>query len=331
MPRSISVTRRKPDLIDLFVDRRPDVIAYEFSVADNFDTTPVVFQEIPIYGYASPSVRGDATTNKYAGAIGQPYRRNKTRFVFAPSDYSSPAQTTEGTVDLADANFPTLGVQTFSVDVNGGGPTVVTLASETNFAALKANIEGTLSGVTATRADGLSGGLVLTTTLSDSSASLVVAEGTGAAALLGLAIETVTGSGFQEMRDDKPIFLTIRQKNKDGTYGVQEALHMVMESNWTALHAIQLQGTAPAGADLTASLEIQLPMQCTGWTIQNDGSNALYVAFDRGAVIGAEYLIPAPGANWNNNLDKYSTPVSQIFIRGDTDISAVFTARNEKT
>jgi hypothetical protein len=89
--------------------------------------------------------------------------------------------------------FPTLGTETFTVDIDGAGPTTVTLASETTFAALKANIEGALTGVTATQ--GVNGGLVMTGTTTGVQASLVVAEGTGAAALLGLSLETVYGDG----------------------------------------------------------------------------------------------------------------------------------------
>jgi len=98
----------------------------------------------------------------------------------------------------------------------------------------------------------------------------------------------------------------------------------------TALRSIQLQGTAPAGADLTASLEIQLPMQCIGWSIQNDGANDLLVAHERGAAAGPEYVIPAIGVNWHNKLQVFLPSISQIFVRGNTAFSAVLTARNEK-
>jgi hypothetical protein len=107
-----------------------------------------------------------------------------------------PATTTEGTVNLADGiTFPVLGTQTFSINI-GGGPILVTLASEATFAALKANIEGTIGlvgQIVVTRASGTTGGMVIKTVATGGAATITVTEGTGAAALLGLALETVLG------------------------------------------------------------------------------------------------------------------------------------------
>jgi len=90
--------------------------------------------------------------------------------------------------------FPVIGTQTFSVIVDGGTPAVVTLASETAFAAVKANIEGAVTGVTVTQ--GINGGAILTGTTTGIAGTLEIVEGTGGAALLGLPVGTVfAGNG----------------------------------------------------------------------------------------------------------------------------------------
>jgi hypothetical protein len=113
------------------------------------------------------------------------------------SPHTGPVMTT-GTVDLTDgSSFPTLATQTFTVDI-GAGPVTVTLASDATFAALKANIEGTVGlvgEVLVTRALGTTGGMVITgvgTTVGAAS-SITLAEGTGALALLGLTAEVKVG------------------------------------------------------------------------------------------------------------------------------------------
>ena len=220
MPRSISVTRRKPGLVDLSINRRPGVIGYQFSVASNFDSSLTIFQEIPICGYASLSAR------KYSGTVGSQFR-GKTRFIFDPTDYTS-----------------------------------------------------------------------------------VVPA----------------------MRDDVPIFLSIRQRNSDNTLGSAEALHMLMPPSWSAFRPILLRGTVSLGANLLASTEIQLPMQCWDCEIQNGGGADLFIAFERGGVSGPEFRLP-PASSVFRSLEQSYTSVSQIFIRGSggaTIIDGIFAARNEK-
>lgn len=132
------------------------------------------------------------------------------------------------------------------------------------------------------------------------------------------------------VRDDKPWFIRLEAQNPDGTFDAPEAMHMIMPFGSTPLRAVQLSGTVPSGADLTASLEIQLPMLCDDFEIQNDGAADMYVAFERGAVVGPEYRVPPLSAQFMN-LSKTLTNVSQVFMRGNggtTTISAIFTAKN---
>ena len=99
------------------------------------------------------------------------------------------AATTTGT-DV----FPTLGTETLEVSLDGAAAIPVTLASETAFAAVKANFEGALAGVTATQ--GVNGGLVLTgTTLGVNGTIELIDDGGGAIALLGLSEGVYAGSG----------------------------------------------------------------------------------------------------------------------------------------
>lgn len=220
MPRSISIVRRKPDLIDLTVRLRSGVDKFRFSVADNFDTALAAFQVVPQIGYVSRT----AAINDI-GYVGSPFR-GYCRFLFAPSDYT-------------------------------------------------------------------------------------------------VAVPA--------MRDDKPIYLSIEEGYPDGTFGSPEALHMVMPAHWTANRGIILSGTVPVGANLTNSLEIQLPMQCFNWEFTNIGSNNIYVAFERGATAGPEFVLGIATSNYSTE-SKFRTNISQVFLRADTnptDITALLTARNE--
>lgn len=178
------------------------------------------------------------------------------------------ASTTEGTVNLADGSgFPTLGTQTFQVSVDGAAADTVTLGSEANFAALKATIEGDVvggGGVVATRASGTTGGLVLTSVATGSSSSIQIIEGTGGAALLGLAIETVQGEDvfptigtetFQvSINQGAPLTVTMSSETAFG------AVKTTIEGDLAGVTATQgvngglvLTGTDTGGA---ASLEV---------------------------------------------------------------------------
>ena len=82
MARSISVYRRKPNLIDLFVRQRPNVAAYRFKAGTNFDdASPTLFQIVPSAGYKSLSVPDDI------GFVDSQFR-GCTRFTFNPADYT---------------------------------------------------------------------------------------------------------------------------------------------------------------------------------------------------------------------------------------------------
>lgn len=100
---------------------------------------------------------------------------------------------TAGTTNGVDV-FPTVGTETFQVSLDGAAPLTVTLASETSFADIKANVEGALTGVTATQ--GPNGGIVLTGTTSGQKGTIqVIDNGGGGLAVLGLSEQSVSGDG----------------------------------------------------------------------------------------------------------------------------------------
>ena len=100
---------------------------------------------------------------------------------------------TAETVNGVDV-FPTLGTETFQVSIDGAAALTVTLASETAWAAVKANVEGALAGVTATQ--GVNGGLVMTGTTTGVAATLEVIDDLGlGVGILGLTVGTYAGNG----------------------------------------------------------------------------------------------------------------------------------------
>ena len=60
MARSISIYRRRPQLVDLYLRQRPGIAAYQFKAANNFDVAvPVLFQTVPAQGFRSATVPDD--------------------------------------------------------------------------------------------------------------------------------------------------------------------------------------------------------------------------------------------------------------------------------
>jgi hypothetical protein len=83
MARSISIYRRKPNLVDLFVRQRPGVEAYQFKAGTNFDDAlPTLFETVPAQGMKSVSVPDDT------GFVDSQFR-GTTRFRFNPADYTT--------------------------------------------------------------------------------------------------------------------------------------------------------------------------------------------------------------------------------------------------
>jgi len=85
MSRSISVYRRKDNLVDLLVRHRAGKTGFRFGAASNFDAAFTTFATVPNYGLRSPSV-----PEAYAGSVGGQFR-DQARFIFDPADYVATA------------------------------------------------------------------------------------------------------------------------------------------------------------------------------------------------------------------------------------------------
>lgn len=88
MPRSISIVRRKPNLIDLTVRRRTDVTGFRFSSASNFDAAFTAFQTVSndgmIVGNPNTPEQFQRLQNGYVGS----QYRDHCRFLFDPAAYT---------------------------------------------------------------------------------------------------------------------------------------------------------------------------------------------------------------------------------------------------
>jgi hypothetical protein len=82
MARSLSITRRRVGLVDLSLQARPNVAAYQFYAAANFDAAFTQFALVPAGGLRSPSLNTDIQF-----VVGQ--FRGLTRFLFDPNDYTT--------------------------------------------------------------------------------------------------------------------------------------------------------------------------------------------------------------------------------------------------
>ncbi len=218
MPRTLSLHRRRANLVDLTIQSQPGVGSYQFQAATNFDSSFTTFDTVPVAGKISKT----AVDLAIGGSSGF---RGFTRFVFDPADY-------------------------------------------------------VISGVS----------------------------------------ETV------------PMFLRYKPIPVFGagvspTPGTASAIHMVLPYSSVSDRPLVLSGTAPAGASIANSLELQLPAQCRNLQVQVNGSVDLYIAFEPG---GTEMLVPALSTSFIN-LSLISPIVTQIFVRGDnlaTQFNAVMSLKN---
>lgn len=212
MSRSLSLYRRRANLIDLTIPVRDGVKSYEFYSATNFDGTYTKFDTIPASGKASKSMSDLAID-------GSSKFRGFTRFLFNPDDYT--------------------------------------------------------------------------------------------------------------LDDKKPIWVSIKQITTGGTTGSAEAGQLILPYSSTPNRPVILSGTAPHGATITSSLEIQLPHQCQSASIKcNDAGVSLYVAFEPG---GTEYKVLSSVDALGYEFRIVYESITQLFVRGDTAVAgfdAVFSMRN---
>ncbi len=79
MAKTLSVYRRRANLVDLFLVARQGAKSYLFKSAPNFDVGAAPMQSVPKYGYRSSSAPEQASSDSQF--------RDRVRFTFNPSDY----------------------------------------------------------------------------------------------------------------------------------------------------------------------------------------------------------------------------------------------------
>jgi hypothetical protein len=207
MAKTISVYRRRADLVDLWVAQRDGIRAFTFKAASNFDVGAVAFQTVPRDGFRSPNAFDAGPSEGFRG---------RTRFTFKPADYG--------------------------------------------------------------------------------------------------------------LDDTKPLWLKIAPVAADGSVGPDEAYHMLLPYSSQPRRPVVLNGTAPAGATVADSLELNLPQQCQNLELQNNGGSDLFVAFERG---GAEFVVKPFTAGLN--LSMVYPCFSQLFVRGGVAFVAAMSLRDERS
>lgn len=295
MARSLSLLRRRPNLVDLGVRRRASVASYDVQVATNFDAVFTDLASFPAAGKMSASVVESASDR---GS-----HRGWSRLVFSPSDYL----TVVGTA---------IGGQTGVVATVGAvSGEVVTIGGLTGMTADSVRRYLTLSGCATA---GNNGTFRIVAYVSATSVKVLNPAGTTPDANSGAI--TWTEKTATPGIDTAPMYLRIRQVGTDGAVGAWEAMHLVLPYSTVSDRAFILSGTAPSGTGVGDALEIQLPGQCFSPEFLATGATTVQVAFEPG---GPEFTVPiaASGVALNPPFANYT----QLFVRGPGS-TAGFTA-----
>lgn len=128
-----------------------------------------------------------------------------------------------------------------------------------------------------------------------------------------------------DVNDATPLWIRVTPINLAGVEGDPEARHLILPYSSTPDRTVVLAGTAAGGANITESIELQLPGQCFDLYAQTDGATVLKIAFERP---GSELdVLPVPSTFMSY---KSNSGFSQMFIRGagtDTTFSMTFALR----
>lgn len=119
--------------------------------------------------------------------------------------------------------------------------------------------------------------------------------------------------------DTKPFYVHIVQTDWNGTIHGSEAQHLIMPYDSVPNRMLVLRGTAPNGATIANSFEVQLPMQCRNPRIQVDGTNDVFAAFEPS---GPEFRVSALSIEFTVLSMTYPS-FTQIFLRATGGASVV--------
>lgn len=345
MPRTFSLLRRKPDLVDLTVPTKVGVASLNFYAAANFDEPFVFFANVPSAGLLGPNIFNyEYPDNRYKG---------NTRFYWNPTYYGNEVLL-NSLVLIANAlrtDYEAHRVDDLAVN------NVHTDADAVNFITAPAATFGDIVSLVALANDlrttyeahrvELGAGPPTVHSAADNvnAVAAPLATDLASAALLILDLQTkynahrAVAPGVHPMADtfnDSNTSLTVANPLNDttdwwirvsevdaaGVEGPLGARQLLLSYSTQTNRSIVVVGTVPSASSLVASLELQLPMQCNDWGLTNMGANPLAVAYDAS---GPEMLFPSPMTQEHRRI---YTKVTQLFVRGvggNTSIRAQFT------
>ena len=300
MNRLFSVTRRRPNIVDLSTPRQqPDIPTqdgYRISVATNFDS---IFSDI----IDSTNV-GFLDRNVNQAVLDVQNRPGQIRIVFDPDTFSLPLLSQEGTAATVSAFVA--GVATFT------GLTGMTADSVNRYL--------TISGAGTAGNNG-----TFQIVAFNSATSVDVANPAGAAGDANNG-SIVWAEQAANVDDTKPFWMRLQPLVGGSPSGSVGAATLVLpDSANHGLGITVIQGDAPDAADVTGSQQLDLPRLMNDFQLHNrEAATDLYVAME---FEGPEKKF-AGGEATPTNVS-YEGTQSQLFVRGDgadVEFSASFTS-----
>ena len=300
MNRLFSVTRRRPNIIDLSTLRQqpeiPTQDGYRISVATNFDGT---FSDI----IDSTNV-GFLDRNVDRAVLDVQSRPGQVRIVFDPDTYT----------------LALLGQTGSAATVDAFGAGVSTITGLTGMTAASVGHYLTITGANTA---GNNGTFLITVHNSATSVDIANAAGASPDANDG---SIVWSEQLANIVDTKPFWMRLQPLVGGTPSGSPGAPTLVLpDSANHGLGIIIIQGLAPSGADVTESLQLDLPRLMNDFQLHNrEAATDLFVAME---FEGAEKRF-AGGEPTPTNIS-YDGTQSQLFVRGGgatADFSASFSS-----
>ena len=340
MPRTFSLLRRRPGLVDLTVPRSPGVVAYNFWAAANFDEAFTFFQTVPVGGFLDSNIFNyEYPDNRYKGV---------TRFFFDPNSYTDTV-TINSTISIANALLADFVAHQADLVAHNVADTfnVVTAPAATNLTSLIALVNDLRTQYELHRIDDVAVNNVHTAVDAVNAIAAPPATDLSSAVFLTLDIQQkynahriLVGGGpvhnapdntnntnvglvvATTLTDLTPWWIRVAEVDATGAVGPLGAPQLLMPYTTLPNRAIVVEGTVPSASSVSNSIELVLPMQNNDWGITNIGANSLAVAFEPN---GPEMIFASP---MTQEYRRIYTKVSSIWVRGvggDTTIRAQFT------
>jgi len=345
MARTFSLLRRKPELVDLTVPKQTGVASLNFYAAPNFDEPFVFFANVPssgklgsgVYNYEYPDNRYKGTTRFYwnpdvygpitllnsiiliANALRADYEAHRVddsavNNVHTDADTTNVLTAPAATLgDLASlillANDLAATYELHRVELGAGPPTIHNAADNVNVIAAPAATDLVTAQV-----------LILDIQSKFAAHRAVAPAVHNVADTFNDSAASLTVAGT--LNDSTDWWIRVSEVDFAGVEGPLGAPQLLLPYSSQTNRSVVIEGTVLSGSSLTASQELQLPMQCNDWGLVNSGGNTLAVAFDPS---GPEMVFTLPMSQEHRRI---YTKVTQLFVRGvggNTSIRAQFT------